>query len=42
MWGTAMATLEAPVNEQLEAGNDVVLEIEVQGAMQIQKNARML
>lgn len=28
-------TLEAPVNAQLAAGRDVVLEIEVQGAMQI-------
>lgn len=28
-------TLEAPVNEQLALGHDVVLEIEVQGAMQI-------
>lgn len=28
-------TLEAPVNDQLEQGRDVVLEIEVQGAMQI-------
>lgn len=35
--GNRYGTLEAPVNEQLEAGNDVVLEIEVQGAMQIQK-----
>ena len=30
-------TLEAPVNEKLEAGYDVILEIEVQGAMQIKK-----
>lgn len=30
-------TLEAPVNAQLAAGRDVVLEIEVQGAMQIQQ-----
>ena len=28
-------TLEAPVNEKLEQGFDVVLEIEVQGAMQV-------
>ena len=28
-------TLEAPVNEKLEAGKDVILEIEVQGAMQV-------
>ncbi len=28
-------TLEAPVNEKLDAGCDVVLEIEVQGAMQV-------
>ena len=28
-------TLEAPVNEKLEAGCDVILEIEVQGAMQV-------
>ena len=28
-------TLEAPVNEKLEAGYDVILEIEVQGAMQV-------
>ncbi|MBS5150182.1 MAG: guanylate kinase [Butyricicoccus pullicaecorum] len=33
--GNYYGTLEQPVNEQLEAGNDVVLEIEVQGAMQI-------
>ena len=30
-------TLEAPVNEKLEEGCDVILEIEVQGAMQIKK-----
>ena len=30
-------TLEAPVNEKLEAGYDVILEIEVQGAMQIRE-----
>lgn len=30
-------TLEAPVNEKLAAGYDVVLEIEVQGAMQVHK-----
>ena len=35
--GNRYGRLEAPVNEQLEAGNDVVLEIEVQGAMQIHK-----
>lgn len=28
-------TLEAPVNEKLEEGCDVILEIEVQGAMQV-------
>ena len=28
-------TLEAPVNEKLEEGYDVILEIEVQGAMQV-------
>lgn len=28
-------TLEAPVNEKLDAGYDVILEIEVQGAMQV-------
>ena len=33
--GNYYGTLEAPVNAQLEKGNDVVLEIEVQGAMQI-------
>lgn len=33
--GNYYGTLEAPVNEQLAAGRDVVLEIEVQGAMQI-------
>lgn len=33
--GNHYGTLEQPVNEQLAAGNDVVLEIEVQGAMQI-------
>ena len=30
-------TLEAPVNEKLEEGYDVILEIEVQGAMQVHK-----
>lgn len=30
-------TLEAPVNEKLDEGFDVILEIEVQGAMQIKK-----
>lgn len=35
--GNYYGTLEQPVNTQLEKGNDVVLEIEVQGAMQIQK-----
>lgn len=33
--GDYYGTLEQPVNDALEAGNDVVLEIEVQGAMQI-------
>lgn len=33
--GNCYGTLEAPVQEQLERGNDVILEIEVQGAMQI-------
>lgn len=33
--GNYYGTLEEPVNEQLANGNDVVLEIEVQGAMQI-------
>ncbi len=33
--GNYYGTLEQPVNEQLKSGNDVVLEIEVQGAMQI-------
>lgn len=33
--GNYYGTLEAPVNAQLEEGHDVVLEIEVQGAMQI-------
>lgn len=33
--GNSYGTLEAPVNEQLAAGYDVVLEIEVQGALQI-------
>lgn len=33
--GNYYGTLEQPVNEQLKIGNDVVLEIEVQGAMQI-------
>ena len=35
--GNYYGTLEAPVDEQLNAGRDVVLEIEVQGAMQIHK-----
>lgn len=30
-------TLEAPVNEKLDEGYDVILEIEVQGAMQVHK-----
>lgn len=33
--GNYYGTLEEPVNEQLKNGNDVILEIEVQGAMQI-------
>ena len=33
--GNYYGTLEEPVNEQLANGNDVILEIEVQGAMQI-------
>lgn len=33
--GNHYGTLEQPVNDQLEAGYDVVLEIEVQGALQI-------
>ncbi len=33
--GNHYGTLEQPVNDELEKGNDVVLEIEVQGAMQI-------
>lgn len=33
--GNYYGTLEEPVNKQLEAGYDVVLEIEVQGALQI-------
>lgn len=33
--GNYYGTLEDPVNEQLKNGNDVILEIEVQGAMQI-------
>lgn len=33
--GNHYGTLEAPVNEQLAGGYDVVLEIEVQGALQI-------
>ena len=33
--GNYYGTLEQPVNEQLKSGNDVVLEIEVQGALQI-------
>lgn len=35
--GNYYGTLEQPVNTQLEKGNDVVLEIEVQGAMQIKQ-----
>ena len=35
--GNYYGTLEEPVNAQLDAGYDVVLEIEVQGALQIQK-----
>ena len=35
--GNYYGTLEAPVDEQLARGNDVILEIEVQGAMQIHK-----
>ena len=33
--GNYYGTLEEPVNEQLKNGNDVILEIEMQGAMQI-------
>lgn len=33
--GNYYGTLEGPVNEKLDAGCDVILEIEVQGAMQI-------
>ena len=33
--GNYYGTLEAPVNEKLEEGFDVILEIEVQGAMQV-------
>ena len=33
--GNYYGTLEAPVNEKLAAGKDVILEIEVQGAMQV-------
>lgn len=33
--GNYYGTLEAPVNEKLDEGFDVILEIEVQGAMQI-------
>lgn len=35
--GNYYGTLEEPVNDQLEAGYDVVLEIEVQGALQIRE-----
>ena len=35
--GNHYGTLEAPVNAQLAAGYDVVLEIEVQGALQIKE-----
>lgn len=35
--GNYYGTLEEPVNAQLQAGYDVVLEIEVQGALQIHK-----
>lgn len=35
--GNYYGTLEAPVNEKLEEGFDVILEIEVQGAMQIKQ-----
>ena len=35
--GNYYDTLEAPVNEKLEEGFDVILEIEVQGAMQIKQ-----
>lgn len=35
--GNCYGTLEAPVETQLDAGNDVILEIEVQGAMAIHK-----
>ncbi|MBQ5813062.1 MAG: guanylate kinase, partial [Clostridia bacterium] len=37
--GNYYGTPEGPVNEMLEAGNDVILEIEVQGAL-IVKNKR--
>lgn len=35
--GNCYGTLEAPVDEKLEAGYDVILEIEVQGAMQVKR-----
>ena len=35
--GNYYGPLEAPVNEKLDEGFDVILEIEVQGAMQIKK-----
>lgn len=35
--GNWYGTLEAPVQEQLARGNDVILEIEVQGAMAVHK-----
>ena len=41
--GNYYGTLEEPVNEQLKNGNDVILEIEVQGAMhRYMKNVQML
>lgn len=38
--GNSYGTPEQPVNDQLRAGYDVVLEIEVQGAMQVAKKRK--
>lgn len=38
VYGSKYGTPKAPVLKQLEAGRDVILEIDVQGAMQVKRN----
>lgn len=39
--GNYYGTPKAYVEEQLEAGKDVILEIEIQGALKVKKNSRI-